>query len=453
MKDQTLTAVTQEERDFQDRVRLDAARCGSLVVGVAYVAASALILQDNTAHGLTALVAGILALVQSWYLHGVQRTPTHSIRHAELMLCLGYVPYLVGVCFSQSLDLIPFLLATFGFGALTFSVRRYIISFVVILCAYGVAVYLSGKQPDVYARFYVLFFAPLFGWIVCLTVLGQVRRLFNLHREVQQGEEELRQAQAKLLQEQRLRAMAEERKRASDAALEEQHKLLLHVGRVNAMGEMVAGIAHEINQPLSAINMQSGILRHPNTKEDDRSIAVEEIGKLSTRCGKIIQRLQGFVRQQPPEETAFGIDQLIKDSIELMATEAKRHEVDVVYSPPQSDLIVLADEVQIQQVLVNLLRNAYESMSGLESERRIASINCSEVQGFVVITVSDRGKGIPDDLHAHLFEPFFTTKKQGLGMGLAISRSIVERYGGTIVTANQVGRGLTLEFSVPLHRP
>jgi two-component system, LuxR family, sensor kinase FixL len=218
------------------------------------------------------------------------------------------------------------------------------------------------------------------------------------------------------------------------------------------MGEMASALAHELNQPLSAIaNYLKGAKRLMDGRTDDDSKlvcgAMDKAAEQSLRAGQIIRRLRDFVARGESERRVESINKLIEEASALALVGAKEHGVRVrMQVDPGHDLIV-ADKVQIQQVLLNLFRNAIESVAqGTRRELQVSSRPSGD--GMVEVAVADTGPGISPDIAAQLFQPLVTTKPQGMGVGLSISRTIIEAHGGQIWTEPNPGGGAIFKFTL-----
>ncbi len=240
----------------------------------------------------------------------------------------------------------------------------------------------------------------------------------------------------------------------NDEQLRRHQEELAHAGRLSTMGELVASIAHEINQPLYAIAnyagaCQNALARSPEASPERVARWTKEIANQARRAGAIIARLGDFVRKAPPHRSTLNVNNLVIDSLDLLRFEARRHQTRVGIELASPAPLVLADRVQIQQVIVNLIRNAFDALEYVDPLKRRVAIAIEAHDGRVVTHVEDGGKGLTADEHAMLFEPFFTTKERGMGMGLAISRSIIDSHGGRLwATRNQVA-GATFHFELP----
>ena len=239
----------------------------------------------------------------------------------------------------------------------------------------------------------------------------------------------------------------------TEARLQELQAELVHVSRLTAMGEMASALAHELNQPLSAIaNYVKGSQRLLAVSIDERAPqirdAMDKAADQALRAGQIIRRLRDFVARGESERRVEDIRKLIEEASALALVGAKDRGVRVRFDLAPRAEFVLADKVQIQQVLLNLIRNAIEAMDG--SERRDLTIATAASPGKMIeISVADTGSGIAPEIVAQLFQPFVTSKAQGMGVGLSISRTIVEAHGGTIAPRPNPGGGTVFSFTLP----
>jgi C4-dicarboxylate-specific signal transduction histidine kinase len=218
---------------------------------------------------------------------------------------------------------------------------------------------------------------------------------------------------------------------------------------------MVAGIAHEVNQPLYSILNFAKASRNvlaaegePN-REDLREWN-EEIAAAASRTGEIIARLRSFVRRTEMQCSSADLNEIVRESIELMAFETRRLGIAVRPELCESPFAVNVDRVQIQQVVVNLLRNACEAMAGGPAPAGMIVVRTALVDRGAEISVADRGPGLPAGGDLQIFDAFVTTKPDGLGMGLAISKTIVEAHGGSLSGASNPEGGATFRFTLPV---
>ncbi|MCA1477556.1 sensor protein FixL [Bradyrhizobium sp. NBAIM08] len=239
----------------------------------------------------------------------------------------------------------------------------------------------------------------------------------------------------------------------TQARLQELQSELVHVSRLTAMGEMASALAHELNQPLAAIsNYMKGSRRllagstDPNMPKVES--ALDRAAEQALRAGQIIRRLRDFVSRGESEKRVESLSKLIEEAGALGLAGAREQNVQLRFSlDPDADL-VLADRVQIQQVLVNLFRNALEAMA--QSQRReLVVANTRVADGMIEVEVSDTGIGFREDIIPNLFQTFFTTKDTGMGVGLSISRSIIEAHGGRMWAESNATGGATFRFTLP----
>ncbi len=247
-----------------------------------------------------------------------------------------------------------------------------------------------------------------------------------------------------------IRDLSERQK--TEARLQELQTELVHISRLTAMGEMASALAHELNQPLSAIaNYMKGSRRLLEGRTDDDTVMVREAmdkaAEQSLRAGQIIRRLRDFVARGESERRVESLKKLVEEASALALVGAKDRGVRVRFHFDPTTDMVLADKVQIQQVILNLIRNAIEAME--ESERRDLVLSTEPAEdGMVAIKVSDTGSGIAPEIADHLFQPFITTKPQGMGVGLSISRTIIEAHGGQMTVMPNPGGGTVFCFTL-----
>jgi|GEM_PF-1317248 len=244
-----------------------------------------------------------------------------------------------------------------------------------------------------------------------------------------------------------------ERKRAEQNLAELQAELA-HVSRISTMGEMAAGLAHELNQPLTAItNYAKGTLRrlHAGGGESvDLLPIMELVAEQALRAGDIIRKIRGFMNRSEPQKSPIDLQKTIDEVIALLAGEINMGGIEVAVEVPSSLPPLMADSIQVQQVLLNLIRNAVAAMDGDGANHHRLEIGAKgDDAGDVEVYVKDNGPGVPPDIIDHLFEPFFTTKTDGLGMGLSISRSIVTGHHGRIWFSSGAAKGATFHFTLP----
>lgn len=236
--------------------------------------------------------------------------------------------------------------------------------------------------------------------------------------------------------------------------LERRHLTeIAHAWRLATVGEMVSILAHEINQPLFAIvnYARGGIRRVRTTGADEAGMleALESIARQAERAGEIVRRLRAFVRKDEPTLSPVDLNDIVREVSGLEVLEAKPNSVRVNLDLARSLPRVMGDAIQLEQVLLNLMRNAVDAMLAVpEDERELRLRTSREPDGRVLLEVSDTGRGIPPEIAEKVFESFFTTKPRGMGLGLAICRSIVEAHGGRLDFRSDSGRGTTFFFAL-----
>jgi two-component system sensor kinase FixL len=247
-------------------------------------------------------------------------------------------------------------------------------------------------------------------------------------------------------------------KRRSEAHLQVLQTELAHVARLSAMGQMSAAIAHELNQPLTAIvNYVSAAQRMLASKDPSpqkRAGALEAMEKAAAqtlRAGAIIQNLRQFVEKREAERSYEDLNTVVEEAIALGFVGGADSNVEVVRELATTPLSVQINRIQLQQVLINLIRNGIEAMN--QSSRRLITLTTGQESNFAFVMIRDTGPGLPPEVLAKLFQPFVTTKERGMGIGLNICQSIMEAHGGTIEAAVGDGGGAVFRIRLPLDTP
>jgi signal transduction histidine kinase len=243
------------------------------------------------------------------------------------------------------------------------------------------------------------------------------------------------------------------RKRAEEEARRHLHSLA-HVTRLFSMNEMASAIAHEVNQPLTAVVTYTQacmrLLRSGEATTDEVLQWMERVGAQAERASRIIRHLRTFVRKDDAQLLPLQVNPLVDEVAQLVRPDARQSEVEVLTELAEGLPEIVADGIQIQQVLVNLVRNAVEAINGAGCERReVRLTTCLRADGAVQLRVEDTGPGFDDAKATRLFEPFYSTKSEGMGIGLSISRSIVEAHGGQIHAARAPGGGARFTVALP----
>ncbi len=226
-------------------------------------------------------------------------------------------------------------------------------------------------------------------------------------------------------------------RRSSEALIREQQHHLAHVQRTAIMGQMAAVLAHEINQPLGAISNLTGgqllALEENNASMDELRESLQQVIGQSLRAGEIVRRLRRFVSQSRGVARTVDLNQVIEETVRLVNNDFTLRNTSIRIELVNESLWVQADAIQIQQVLINLLKNSAEAMESVGSPNKRIGIRSWSENAHVVVSVTDSGPGLTEAQARHAFEPYYTTKDDGLGMGLCISRSILDQHRGTIM--------------------
>jgi len=258
-----------------------------------------------------------------------------------------------------------------------------------------------------------------------------------------------------------LEARVRERTGELEAA-QERHRTLLeqysHVGRTSAVGEMASALAHELNQPLGAIaNYAEGCLialDAPEPALGEIRDALQRLRAATMRAGRIIEQVRRFVTRHGPSQESFEANRVVNDAMEILGVEAHRRRVGVQLEMASGLPSLWGDPVQIQQVLVNLVQNALESLAQSQTQSPSLVIwTRPDGQDHVELGVRDNGEGIPPDRLPRIFDAYFSTRAGGMGMGLAISRTIVEAHQGRFFVESEPGVQTTFRFQLPAARP
>jgi PAS domain S-box-containing protein len=241
----------------------------------------------------------------------------------------------------------------------------------------------------------------------------------------------------------------------AEEKLRQRSAELAHMARVHDLGEMATTLAHEINQPLHAImNYGNGIVRRLEEGASNASELIHATGELlleAKRASNIIAHLRRLLGNREPRRSTVDVNDIIQELVRLTDAEAERRGIAVHLELADDLPKVVVDRIQIEQVVLNLVRNAFDAMSDIPKIQRRLTITTSVAEGQAIeIAVHDEGTGLSPDLADCVFDPFFTTKADGLGMGLAISRSIVEAHGGRIWASPIARKGATFRLTLPV---
>jgi two-component system sensor kinase FixL len=242
------------------------------------------------------------------------------------------------------------------------------------------------------------------------------------------------------------------------ASREQVHQLeeqLLHADRLVILGELTAGIAHEINQPLTAIAAYADagkkmVNRDPAAPGADINSICERISEQSRRAASVVQKLRKLVRSGTVSKASHDINQIIRNTLLLFEYEIKKENIDLLFFPDDSVDELYVDEIHIQQIIVNLVKNSIDAISESETDCGRVEIHVSRTPDEVQVTVTDNGPGVPEKYQAQLFESFFTTKPKGVGLGLSICKTIAGAHGGNLKYAQREQGGSRFTLSLPL---
>jgi len=245
-------------------------------------------------------------------------------------------------------------------------------------------------------------------------------------------------------------------RRRAEAHARENLAVVAHMNRVGAIGELAGAFAHELNSPLGAMlnNAQAArrLLGRGPEASAEVAACLQDLVDDAQRAGEVIRRIRGVLRREDARPVPLDVSAAIRDAVRLLASDARDREVAVALDVPADLPRVTGDGVQIVQVILNLVLNAIDALAGTSREQRWVHVSAAARRGGVEIRVADSGPGIPPAQLDRVFDPFFTTKATGLGMGLAISRSIVEAHGGSIAVETAPGGGAAFTVFLPAAR-
>jgi PAS domain S-box-containing protein len=252
---------------------------------------------------------------------------------------------------------------------------------------------------------------------------------------------------------QRAELLAKERALEAEKVLRETEAELARVMRALSLGELASSIAHEVNQPLAGVvtNAEAGLRwlsgDAPNIEEAKESLAM--IAEDGTRAGEVIRRLREFLKKRSPEATTLDINEVVQEAVALTRAELERRQVEIRMELSGGLPPVRGDRIQLQQVIVNLIMNGAEAMAATGTCKELVASSRRSADSGILVAVRDSGAGVSAQDMPRMFDAFFTTKPTGMGMGLSISRSILEAHGGRIWAEANEGPGLTVQFSLP----
>jgi len=255
-----------------------------------------------------------------------------------------------------------------------------------------------------------------------------------------------------LLDTRRLYLELERHNRSLEQTVEERTQQFLRSEKLATMGSLLAGVAHELNNPLAVLMGQAHLMREV-VQDGALRVRAEQISAAAERCARIVRNFLALARQQPPERHQIALNDVVREAVELLAYELRTDNVEVVLDFAEGLPVLWGDAHQLHQVVVNLVANAHQAMRGSTAARRIRlATRFDRERARVRLEIADTGPGIPPDIQAKIFEPFFTTKPpgQGTGLGLSLCQGIVEEHGGTITVASGAGPGAAFHIEFPL---
>ena len=240
----------------------------------------------------------------------------------------------------------------------------------------------------------------------------------------------------------------------AEAELQQARTELARVARLTTLGELTATIAHEVNQPLTGlVNSGNACLRWLAARPPDLDAArqsVERMISAGKRAGEVITRIRALVGKSPPQRDPLNINDTITEVIALIHGEVQRNRISLHTDLSNDVPLVSGDRIQLQQVILNLILNAIEAMSGVSQVRRELSVSSAKDEpNGVLVTVRDSGTGLDEAALDQVFEAFYTTKVHGMGIGLAVSRTIIQTHGGRLWATPNVPQGAIFQFSLP----
>ncbi|MBI2467222.1 MAG: response regulator [Candidatus Rokubacteria bacterium] len=241
--------------------------------------------------------------------------------------------------------------------------------------------------------------------------------------------------------------------RRAEEALQRQRETLYQREKLAAMGSLLAGVAHELNNPLSVVIGRTGLLRK-RLGEGPVAIHADKIAQAAERCVRIVKNFLALARERPPERQEVDLNPVVEEALELLAYTLRVDDIEVRFEPADDLPRLWADPHQLHQVVVNLVTNAHHAMRGTPPPRRITLATRFD-RDRVSLRVADTGPGVPPETQSRIFEPFFTTKPsgQGTGLGLSLCQGIVEAHQGTIRLASEPGQGAAFLVELPVEAP
>lgn len=240
------------------------------------------------------------------------------------------------------------------------------------------------------------------------------------------------------------------------AQLSEHETRLAHAARVNSMGELASGIAHELTQPLTALLSQSQAALRLEASGDRPELLKQALAanvREASRAGEILQRMRNYMSNHKPQRKPVEINQIVRDVAELLRTDLAQRNISLHQQTEKISPLITADPVEMEQVLYNLIRNAADSLSQSEISDKRITVTAEARGGQLILSIADNGGGIADDILPRLFEPFFTTREAGMGLGLSLCATLIERIDGEISAENAPSGGAIFTITIPMAEP
>jgi C4-dicarboxylate-specific signal transduction histidine kinase len=304
-----------------------------------------------------------------------------------------------------------------------------------------------GPKPDEIPRLVIFTVSALFVGSLSAAERSAIESLRRARDDLRKTVQELQSTN------EALQAESLERKHAEEARREAQAELA-RVSRVTTMGELTASLAHEVNQPIAAaVTNANTCLRWLTRDQPDLEEAREAASRIvkdATRAAGIISRVRLLFKKSTPQRELVDVNEAIREMIVLLRSEATRYNITVRMELAADLPRIMGDRVQLQQVLMNLIANSIDAMKEVDGARELAVKSQRTEKEEVLVSVSDTGMGLPPQQADQIFNAFFTTKPHGTGMGLRISRSIVESHGGRLWAADNSPRGAGFHFALPV---
>jgi C4-dicarboxylate-specific signal transduction histidine kinase len=245
------------------------------------------------------------------------------------------------------------------------------------------------------------------------------------------------------------------RRRMAESAVQQQHLALAHASRLAVAGELTAAIAHEINQPLGAVQTNADtaevLLQAGGDRREDLLRLVGRIRSDNLRASEVIKRLRTLLGRHEARRLPLDLNAVLSDVEAFLRPELKRRDMALALRSAAAPACILGDETQIQQVLINLILNAMDALAETPPDRRLIAVQVERAAGTNIVSVKDQGPGFADSDLSKLFDSFFSTKRTGMGLGLSIARTIVEAHGGTIRAERGANGGAAFHVQLPSH--